>query len=190
MIAAIAAILALTAALTGQPIPDLAPQVIVPALPDPIIACLTGRLRQEPTHPLLLWARNVMADGGSPCWKREAARRAILGRTEADCAKTTNYCWQCDPSSRSGGNKYVPGWTCAASRNIAIGSVVYVAGEGLRLVTDRGGAVHVGGVYTRHGETANLDLFAGRRCPQGCNDGTRHGVRVWVVAVLGKGAAR
>ena len=168
-------------------------QAMVPAPPppvrDPVMVVLNGRLKREHHNQFLALCGALYAD--KTCGLSTAAGQAILGNVAMQgCAKQTFYCNHCDPSSRAGGWQYRAYRTCSASRNLPLGAVIWVQGYGLLTVTDRGGAVRVGGSYTRPGENANIDIFAGRRCPHGCNDGTQHEVKWRVLGCVGKGGAK
>lgn len=67
-------------------------------------------------------------------------------------------------------------------------SVLWTATEGLLLVTDRGGAVRVGGGYTDRYENSRIDVWQ-LRCGRTCNDGTVRRVP-WAMLVRGDGNSR
>ena len=128
-----------------------------------------------PRDPLLLHAyRAVILETWGPLepWKLNAYRKVLNGmmRVQGRCTRTS-YCSKCDPSAHGDAWKYQPNVTCAAGPEVPINSIIWLEGEGLRIVTDRGGAVG------RH----HFDLFAGASCPEGCNDGTYHGVRYAII---------
>jgi len=133
------------------------------------------------------YATAALASGHLPTWQAAALRDALKrGITVAGRAKCTNYCPRCCPGTRCADGSRVRLGVCAANRGIPLHSLLWVEGDGLLLVTDRGGAVRVGVGYTRRGETANLDVW-GPRCRGGCNEGTRRRVPY---AILRMGGAR
>jgi 3D (Asp-Asp-Asp) domain-containing protein len=138
-----------------------------------------------PEDPLVAHARAVVA-GEIPAdaWKIARYQQALDEgvRMKGRC-KQTRYCLRCDPSNESAdGTKPLYVGMCAANPEIPMHSVLWVQGYGLLRVRDRGGAVKLGR-YVRRGETANVDVFVGDRCPGGCDNGTKRQVPY---AILGK----
>ena len=115
--------------------------------------------------------------GRLPEWKRRAYRWGLKhGVTVCGRAKRTTYCPRCSGPICADGS-HVRRGICAASRNIPMHWIVWLATDGLLLVTDRGGAVKARPPYVRPGESANFDVWV-PRCPGGCwhGSGTRHHV--------------
>lgn len=115
--------------------------------------------------------RVVSGEIAAPEWKVKAYQRWLDGNARRLTAKVTTYCDRCDNSGQTaaGGKPYVG--ICAANPEIPFNTIIWVDGWGLLKVRDRGGAVKLS--YCRNGDGANIDVYAGRRCPQGCNGGTR-----------------
>lgn len=115
--------------------------------------------------------------GKVPAWKLAIYQRVLnKGLTIQGRAKRTNYCPQCSGTHCADGSPVRRG-ICAASRNIPMHSIIWLATDGLLKVCDRGGWVRVGGRYTRRGETANFDVWV-PDCPGGCwtGPGTKRNV--------------
>lgn len=197
----IAAALAATMTAHAEPLQlsqllDVRPQTIHPAQVDPVLACLNGRLQQTPTHPLLLWAGRVYADGTQPRWKRTAAARAILGEVVGKFAcKPTFYLPgnpHVDPQGGGWGNSWGVGrrlrrGDCAASVGRGrhrYGEVIVLGATGeSMIVVDTGSAVrrygHIDVCRTRESEyRRDAARLTNRETP------------AWVVAVVGRGEAK
>lgn len=144
-----------------------------------------------PTDPLQLHAYRVMVlqqPPGSPAWKVRLYSDVLLsGQTISGRARRSSYCPRCSGRTCADGSPVRPG-ICAASRNIPMHSVLWTATEGLLLVTDRGGAVRVGGGYTDSYENARIDVWQ-LRCGRTCKDGTVRRVP-WAMLVRGDGNSR
>lgn len=96
--------------------------------------------------------------------------------------KQTTYCPRCSGMTCADGSRVRRG-VVSASPNVPMHSRVWIEGYGELLVTDRGGAVKVGGGYTRKGETANFDCWV-PRCKGDCwtGPGTRRLVRYRIIS--------
>ena len=148
----------LSLALTGAPQPP-------DALPtDPLQRCATRALRGD--------------YGRLRTWQGDAYRTVLAkGITVQGRAKVTRYCPQCSGRTCADGSRVRPG-ICAAPRRVPMHSLVFIAGEGLYRVTDRGGAVQwAPSRYLRSGELAVFDTWV-PDCPGGCwtGPGTRRRV--------------
>lgn len=155
-----AAIVALTAALTGQPQP-------APADPLQRAAYQVVVLRELPD--------------AAP-WKLRIYSDVLLsGQTIDGRAKRSTYCPRCSGRTCADGSRVRPG-ICAASRNIPMHSLVWLATDGLLRVTDRGGAVRVPG----GAENAHLDVWR-ERCAGDCwkGPGTKRRV-AWAIIRRGE----
>lgn len=156
-----AAIVALTAALTGQPQP-------APADPLQRAAYQVVVLRELPD--------------AAP-WKLRIYSDVLLsGQTIDGHCKLTCYCPRCSGRTCADGS-HVRRGVCAAPRCVPMHSLVWVQGSGLLLVTDRGGAVQSApSRYLRRGERIVVDQWV-PRCPGGCwtGPGTRRRVPYTVV---------
>lgn len=123
--------------------------------------------------------------GVIPSWKLALYRQVLAsGQTISGYARRTNYCPACSGTRCADGSRVRRG-VLAASRNIPMHSVVWCATDGLGLVTDRGGAVRVGGGYTSGGENARLDWWK-PSCGKSCQDGTVRRVP-WALLLEGDG---
>lgn len=174
-----AAILALTAALSGQP------QSFQLGNVQPVPSCLDERIAADPLqrHAVQVALRRNPPD--APAWKINLYMQVILsGQTISGRARRTNYCPLCSGPRCSDESRVRPG-VCAASRNIPMHSVLWLQTDGLLLVTDRGGAVRVGGGYTNPRENARVDAWQ-YRCGRTCQDGTVSLVP-WALLVVGDG---
>lgn len=141
----------------------------------------------RPVDAFRRYATAVLATGHLSPWQATALRDALArGVTVAGRAKRTSYCPRCCPGTRCADGSRVRVGVCAANRGIPMHSLLWVEGDGLLLVTDRGGAVRVGGGYTRAGESANVDVWRAR-CRGGCNEGTRRNLPY---AILRMGGAK
>lgn len=133
-----------------------------------------------PTDPLQRIAAKVGRGDfpNAPQWKLDLYHRIYQQRiTVQGLAKRTTYCPRCSGTHCADGSPVRPG-ICAASPNVPMGSIIWLASDGLLRVTDRGGLVKVGTVTWRGrrvrctlpGETANFDAWQ-RRCVGACWSG-------------------
>lgn len=131
-----------------------------------------------------------LARGGLQKWERAAYEKIMAGKhSPVRRAKVTTYCPRCSGGTCADGSPVRRG-ICAASPNIPMHSILWVEGDGILQVCDRGGLVKVGTVTwrgrrvtcTRKGESANLDVWV-PSCAGGCwtGPGTRRLVRYVVV---------
>jgi hypothetical protein len=121
------------------------------------------------TDPFRRCARKALAGeyGALKPWQRTAYERGLrAGLTAARGAKRTTYCPRCSGRTCADGSPVRRG-VVSASRNVPMHSLVWLATDGLLLVTDRGGWVKVGGRFTRAGESANFDVWK-PRCVGDC----------------------
>lgn len=141
-----------------------------------------------PSDPLQAHAYRVVVlqqPADCPAWKVTLYARVIeTGQTISGLARRTNYCPRCSGRTCADGSPVRPG-VCAASRNVPMHSVLWTATDGLLLVTDRGGAVRVGGGYTGRRENARIDAWQ-YRCGRTCQDGTVRNTP-WALLVRGDG---
>ena len=120
-----------------------------------------------PNAPLQRCATKALRGdfGTVPAWKLDAYRHVIERRLTAQGrAKRTTYCPSCSGLTCADGSRVRPG-ICAASRNIPMHAIVWLASDGLLKVCDRGGWVDLR--HVRRGETANFDVWV-PKCAGGC----------------------
>lgn len=116
------------------------------------------------------------AYGVLPAWKRQAYELVISkGLTVDGLARRTNYCRHSCKGKICADGSHVRSGICAAPRSIPLHSIVWLASDGLIKVTDRGGAVRVGGKYTDRHENMRLDVYK-NHCRGNCNAGTQRRV--------------
>lgn len=153
-----------------------------------LAAALTAPLAPAPTDPLQRAAYKVCVlhePATVAPWKLALYQQILAsGQTISGLARRTNYCPRCSGTHCADSSRVRPG-VCAASRNIPMHSVLWVASDGFELVTDRGGAVRVGGGYTSKAENARIDVWQ-HRCGQTCQDGTKRNVP-WALVLRGDG---
>jgi hypothetical protein len=136
-----------------------------------------------PADPLQRCATKALAGrfGKLAPWKAHIYAQVLAsGQTVQDLAKRTTYCPHCSGMTCADGSHVRLG-ICAASRNIPMHAVIWLASDGLLKVCDRGGAVRVGGGYTLDSETAVFDVWV-PDCPGGCwtGPGTKRDV-AWAI---------
>jgi hypothetical protein len=120
----------------------------------------------------------------TPQWKLDAYRIVLDRNIKAQgLARRTTYCPSCSGTTCADGSGVRDG-VCAASPNIQMHAIVWLASDGLVKVCDRGGAVQVEGGCQSRGETANFDVWC-PRCEGGCwtGPGTLARVPYAVVAI-------
>lgn len=158
MMVALAAALPAAVSATEPP-----PELTLP-LPVPEVASV---LPTDPLQRIAYRAVILKEWPDSPDWKL-CAYRLVLDRdvTVEGQARRTNYCPSCSGRTCADGSPVRRG-ICAASRNVPMGSIIWLASDGLLKVTDRGSAVRVEGGCQRRGENANFDVWC-PRCPGGC----------------------
>lgn len=102
----------------------------------------------------------------APAWKIEAYKQVLdKGIFAGKAARRTTYCPGCAGNRCADGSRVRDG-ICAASKNIPMHSIIWLASDGLLKVTDRGGAVRP---HPRQGETAHFDVW--RPSCRGCSTG-------------------
>lgn len=125
-----------------------------------------------PTDPLQRVAQKALRGdfGVIPAWKLAIYRKVVeKGLTAEKVAKRTSYCRKCAGTRCADGSRVRRG-ICAASPNIPMHSVIWLASDGLLKVCDRGGLVQVGRARwrgkwyncTKGNETANFDVWKPR----------------------------
>jgi hypothetical protein len=103
----------------------------------------------------------------TPQWKLDAYQ-IVLDRdiTVQGMSRRTTYCPSCAGKTCADGSPVREG-ICAASRNIPMHALIWLASDGLLKVSDRGGAVKVNGGCRSRGESANFDVWV-PDCAGGC----------------------
>lgn len=125
-----------------------------------------------PTDPLQRVAQKAIRGdfGVIPAWKLAIYRKVVeKGITADNVAKRTTYCPYCSGKKCADGSRVRRG-ICAASPNIPMHSIIWLASDGLLKVCDRGGLVKVGRAKwrgkwyncTKGAETANFDVWKPR----------------------------
>ncbi len=145
-----------------------------------------------PADPLQRAAYKVAVLGqhapDAPAWKLDLYRDVLAsGQGIGGRCRRTNYCPRCSGTKCSDGSRVRRG-VCAASRNIRMHSVLWLASDGIVLVTDRGGAVRVGHGLTNSRENARIDCWQ-QSCGASCQDGTLVAVP-WALLLRGDGNSR
>jgi len=103
----------------------------------------------------------------TPEWKLDAYRVVLHHKiTVQGVARRTTYCPSCSGTTCADGSPVREG-ICAASPNIPMHALVWLASDGLQKVCDRGGAVQVNSGCRARGENANFDVWV-PRCVGGC----------------------
>lgn len=112
-----------------------------------------------------------------PQWKFVAYQIVLAKNIMAQGrARRTTYCPSCSGLRCADGSRVRIG-VCAASRNIPMHSLIWLATDGLLKVTDRGGLVRVDRSARRYRESAHFDVWK-PHCVGGCysGPGTKRGV--------------
>ena len=143
------------------------------------VSVLMSMLGQTPLpdDPLQRCAtKAVRGDFGRvPGWKLDFYQKVLdEGLTVDGKAKRTTYCPYCAGDTCADGSPVRNG-ICAASPNVRMHAIVWLATDGILKVCDRGGLVKVGTVKwkgkavtcTRPGESANFDVWV-TRCKGSC----------------------
>jgi hypothetical protein len=120
----------------------------------------------------------------TPQWKLDAYR-IVLDRDIKlqGTARRTTYCPSCSGTTCADGSPVRDG-ICAASPNIPMHALVWLASDGLLKVCDRGGAVKVNSGCRARGETANFDVWV-PQCAGGCWTGPGTMARVpWAMVAI------
>lgn len=150
-----------------------------------------------PTDPLQRIAAKVGRGDfpNAPQWKLDIYHQVYERQiTIRGLAKRTTYCPRCSGTTCADGSRVRSG-VVSASPNVPMGSIVWLASDGLLKVTDRGGLVKVGTVTWRGrrvrctlpGESANFDVWK-QRCVGACWTGP--GTKRLVSWAIIKGGAK
>lgn len=120
----------------------------------------------------------------TPQWKLDAYRIVLDQKiTVKGFARRTTYCPRCSGTTCADGSPVREG-ICAASPNLPMHALVWLASDGLLKVCDRGGAVHVDGGCRSRGESANFDVWL-PNCAGGCWTGPGTLARVpWAMVAM------
>jgi hypothetical protein len=103
----------------------------------------------------------------TPQWKLNVYARVLDHNIQVQgAARRTTYCPRCAGRICADGSRVRDG-ICAASRNIPMHAIIWLASDGLLKVTDRGGLVRVDGRCQARGENANFDVWK-PSCVAGC----------------------
>jgi len=165
---------------TGPEVPPQPPTVLSPAKTSPpgqvFPLGMTDDLQRTAYRAVVLreWP-------DTPQWKLDAYK-IVLDRkiTLQGVARRTTYCPRCSGTTCADGSAVRDG-ICAASPNISMHALIWLASDGLLKVCDRGGAVQVDGGCRGRGESANLDVWV-PSCEGGCWTGPGTLARVpWAV---------
>jgi len=169
--------------------PEPAPSQLLPPVPSsfppPMLpSVLPGDPLQRTAYRAVVlreWPR-------APQWKLDIYARVLeLGTTVNGQARRTTYCLRCAGRTCADGSRVRDG-ICAASRNIPMGSIIWLESDGLLKVTDRGGLVRVDGGSRSRGENANFDVWR-PSCVAGCWTGPGTLARVpWALIPMQTGA--
>ncbi|MEN6305404.1 MAG: hypothetical protein ABFD96_21960 [Armatimonadia bacterium] len=172
-------------ALAATPLVAMADQQIAmnvtPPPADPVAKAAT--LPTDPLQRIAYRAVVLREWPKAPQWKLDAYQEVLdKGITSKGAARRTSYCPSCSGTRCADGSRVRHG-ICAASKNIPMHSIIWLAGDGLLKVTDRGGAVKP---HPRHGESAHFDVW--QRSCRGCSTGpgTRKRVPFAVIFFGGK----
>ena len=71
-----------------------------------------------------------------------AERFEVTAYAPLDPNAIAGMCFEGDPNVTASGERPIPGVTAAAGRAIPFGTRIWVEGEGVRIVNDRGGMIH------------------------------------------------
>lgn len=172
----------LMAALAAAPLMAVAQDQIAmtvnPPPADPINAY--AKLPTDPLQRIAYRAVVLKQWPEAPKWKLDAYQRVLDNNiTVRGAARRTCYCPHCAGNRCADGSRVRHG-ICAASKNIAMHSIIWLASDGLLKVTDRGGAVKP---HPRQGEAAHFDVWqtSCRGCSRG--PGTKKRVPFAVISV-------
>ena len=163
-------LLTMVAAMPGMAQPAETPeldQMLIPAVFRTTAPPAQVNLPDDPLQRIAYRAVVLNEWPESPQWKLDAYRIVldkdikVQGR-----ARRTTYCPSCSGTRCADGSRVRRG-ICAASRNIPMHALAWLASDGLLKVTDRGGLVKVEGGCRRRGENANFDVWR-PRCAGGC----------------------
>lgn len=137
---------------------------VAPPPGDPV-----ARAAALPTDPLqrIAYRAVVLKEWPeAPQWKLDAYQRVLdEGITSKNVARRTTYCPHCSGTRCADGSRVRHG-ICAASKNVPMHSIIWLASDGLLKVTDRGGAVKP---HPKQGESAHFDVW--KRTCRGCSTG-------------------
>jgi len=144
-----------TATVLAAPRTTLPEQVLPPGLPE------------DPLQRIAYRAVVLNEWPDTPQWKLDAYRIVVdRGITVQGAARRTTYCLSCAGRTCADSSPVRDG-VCAASPNIPMHALVWLASDGLLKVCDRGGAVKVNGGCRSRGESANFDVWV-PDCAGGC----------------------
>ncbi len=156
----------------AAPRTTLPEQVLPPGMPDDPLQRIAYRAVVQNEWP------------DTPQWKLDAYK-IVLDRkiTVQSVARRTTYCPRCSGTTCADGSRVREG-ICAASPNIPMHALVWLASDGLLKVCDRGGLVKVNGGSRARGENANFDVWV-PDCAGGCWTGPGTLARVpWAMVAV------